>query len=166
MKLYELRDEYLRLFDLACDQSEPDGRIAPEFVQALDAIQGDIDAKLDGCWRVMRSIAAERDAYKAEAERLLSRAKSADAHFERLKAYVKEAMTSLGMEKWEHGVAKFRIQRNSQPTVIIDDESLLPAEAFVQPPPQIDKRFILEAIKAGKDVPGAYCEVGSHLRVL
>lgn len=36
----------------------------------------------------------------------------------------------------------------------IDDESLVPPEFYVQPPPQLDKRALKEALKS-KQVPGA-----------
>lgn len=163
--LHKLSDEYARLEDLAFSQADEDGRIEPIYAGLLKDAEAGVDAQLDQCWRTLKNMAAMRDLYAAEAERHAKRAKVVEAHIDGLKAEVKGWLDLHRMAKWEQGLAKFRIQNNSQPSVIIEDEAALPADAFVQPPPQVDKRWIAEAIKDGKEVPGAYAQRGTHLRV-
>lgn len=163
--LYELTDRWAALLDLACDTSDDDGRISPEFVELLAAIEGSIDEKLQAYWRMMKNLDAQHAAFENEAKRLAAKAKALDQHYEYLRANVKDTLDKKGVLKWEQGVAKFRIQKNSTPSVVIDDEPAIPADYYVQPPPQLDKRFIVEAIKSGKTVPGAHLEVGSHVRL-
>lgn len=163
-RLYELTDRYAALFDLACETSDDDGRIAPEFVEMLKNLDDQIDDKFGGLWNILKQLDAEHAMFKHEAERLSKVAASRAAHLANVKAYVKDEMVKLGRDKWERGVAKLRVQRNSAASVIVDDESLLPAEAYVQKAPEVSKSWIAEAIKAGKDVQGAYLETGSHLR--
>lgn len=162
--LHKLSDEYSRLEDLAVGQADEDGRIEPVYAGLLKDLEGDIDGQLEQCWRSLKNLLARHTLLKAEAARLSKAASTVETHIEGLKAEVKGWMDSHRMLKWEHGLAKFRIQNNSQASVIIDDPKLLPAEAWTYPEPFESKSWIAEAIKSGKEVQGAHLQTGTHLR--
>lgn len=78
------------------------------------------------------------------------------------KNYLLQNMQASGTSKIEaiDGSFKASIQ-NNPPSVIIDDESLLPADYMrtpVTPPPAPDKKAILLAIKNGIEVSGAHLQ--------
>ncbi|WP_404840908.1 siphovirus Gp157 family protein [Alkalilimnicola ehrlichii] len=45
----------------------------------------------------------------------------------------------------------------------ISDAEAVPANFYRQPPPEIDKQAVKDALKAGEDVPGAYLEAGERV---
>lgn len=162
--LYELNARYAALFDLACEESDDEGQLGREFVDALKALDDEIDFKLESCCRLWKSLDAQAMGVEAEEKRLARKRKALENRVESLKEYLKDALVSRGIQKRQVGIFNLRLQKNSQASVIIDDEKALPADAFVQPPPQVSRSWIAEAIKSGKEVPGAYLETGSHVR--
>lgn len=73
------------------------------------------------------------------------------------------AMLETGERKFELATVTIST-RNNPPTVDISDETLIPDDFKIYPdppPPKVDKKTILQALKDGKDVPGAVLSNGS-----
>lgn len=163
--LYELTGEFLRLYETAFQQSEDDGAIPQDLADALRGIEGDFVNKGESCLMVVRSWVAHAEALRAEAKRLAEAASRLENRVDWMKRYVKEQMEVVGMDKFRGRILGARIQKNSQPRIEAKDLKMVPFAYHYHPPAELDKRKVLEAIKAGKTVEGVTVETGTHLRI-
>lgn len=163
MKLYELTTEFNELFN-ALEQSE-DGNVSPEIAERLSKLEGDIANKIDGCCRVMKTLDAEAKAFAAEADRLLKAKRQRERHADWLKTYVREQMEVLGEDKLKTELFSLSICNNSNPSVSIFDEDMVPVAYNLPVERRIDKSAILADVEGGKDVPGVEVVCGKHLRI-
>ena len=120
--------------------------------------------KVDGFAQFIKMSEAQQAALKAEADRLLKRARS----IENTRNYLKMRYLQV-ME--EHGIKKvsgstYTLARRATKCVQIVDESIVPAgvkrEKIVVEP---DKRIIMELLKDGQEVPGCQLAESVSLQV-
>ncbi len=64
--------------------------------------------------------------------------------------------------EYRHAADTLAIQDNP-PSVVVENEFILPAQYLKQPPPVVDKVAIKAAIKAGVIVPGAHLAQSQRL---
>lgn len=158
--LYLIANEYraaaLQLADLD---------LPPEVVSdTLEGLSGELETKAQSVAYMVRSIEADASAMKEWAKTATERAKAAEARATALREYLARCMDATGIEKIEGAGVKLSFRKSS--AVQIDGPDLIPAEYMRQPetpPPAPDKKAIADAIKAGKEVPGASIE---HRRAL
>ena len=159
--LYKLTDEMERLqAALASDLTDE------EWVVLMNEIvfaEGAIAEKLDGYAKVIRNMQAESDAYKAEETRLAALRKPIDKTIERMKNAVETAMRTSNETKVKTTIGTWSIQKNP-PSVNVTDESKVPADYWIEQKPTLDRRAILEKLKAKEEVPGAELTQGESLR--
>lgn len=161
--LYEIKNEIATLL-MRCDDN---GEVPADFDEQLAALQMEFDGKADNICAYIAELAAESEGRKAEIERMQALKKAADARHERLKAYLKESMDALGIEALTTKRFKLHIQKNGKPSCVIK-EGVKPPKGWQQPPedPKWDKAKLLEAYKAGKELPSAVTFVtGTSLRI-
>lgn len=144
MTLYELTTEYEALL-AEYEVAEDDERRA-EVLDMIDAVQDDIGDKGEAYARVLRNLSAQRDAYKAEADRLTRKAKASEKAMEGLKAQLLSAMQRVGANKLETSIGKWSVRLNPWSVEVMDVDAV-PAEYHVPQPDKIDKRAILAAFK-------------------
>lgn len=147
-KLYELVGSYRTLLEMADSES------GEEFLAVLETLGDAIDTKVETCAKVVANLKADAAALKEEEARLAARRKSVDGNIDRLKAYMKENMTAADKQKIKTALFTIYITAG-RPTVEVIDEEAIPTEYRAEaktPPP--DKKAILDALKAGKDVAG------------
>jgi hypothetical protein len=145
MKLYELTKQYEELLAKVEDGEEFD----LEF--SIDAIEEALDAKLESCAKLIRSLEAEEEVFKAEAKRLQEKSKSRAASAERLKNYVAACLKGQ-----IYKTKTFNFTYRKSEAVEILDETLLPEEFIRQKVSyEPDKTAIKESIKQGQFVKGA-----------
>jgi hypothetical protein len=150
--LYLIANEYraaaLQLADLD---------LPPEVVaDTLESLSGELDAKAQSVAYMVRSIEADAASMKEWAKTATERAKAAEGRATALREYLARCMDATGIEKIEGAGVKLSFRKSS--AVVIDGAELIPAEYMrtpEPPPPAPDKKLIGDAIKAGKDVPGA-----------
>ena len=143
--LYEIDNDILNCVD------EETGEIIDS--AALDALNMERDAKIEGvaCW--IKDLKAEAEALKAEKQALADRQKKAEIKAESLKKWLAFA---LGGKKFESARAavSFRKSKSVEITdineLIMKDDDLL---VYQEPKP--DKKAIAAAIKSGREVAGA-----------
>lgn len=150
--LYDLTGEALRL------NAALDGELTPEeFDSALESYNANmenIEDKLDGYARIIRNLDAFGAACKAEEDRLTQRRKTAEARAERMRKAVRAALVALGREKCKTSIGTWSIQKG-RPCVNVIDPALVPQEWRIPQPDELDRRAMLEALKANVAIPGA-----------
>lgn len=164
--LYDLTEKYNALFESALlDSSDNDGEISDDWLAVLNAIEDELETKLEGCVRVYFSLNAHADSLKREAARLAERAKQAADRVEHLKDYMKDELEKIAADKFDAGPFRLSICKNSQPSVEVIDIDLVPDAYDKVRDREIDKKLVLESHKIGLHVPGCKIERATHLRI-
>lgn len=165
MKLYELTERYREICDLAFSEVDDDGVIGQEFMALMSSLEDSIDDKLAACCRIVREMEATEAAAKAEAAMLAKKQSQAERHIDRLKAYMKVNLESLGETKRKvDDVFAVAIQANP-PAVRVADLDAVPHEFDKPQERKIDVQAIGTLLKAGSVVPGCELVRGTHLRI-
>lgn len=148
MRLFDLTVDYRRLVDLAeeCDE---------DFTEALDAIEGDLDDKVENTAAVVRELEAQSKAVKDEADRMAARAKSLANRAKGVKAWLQQCMDAAGKPKCKG--PRFTVSVKDGPEgVVIDDETAVPDD-FTKVVRQIDKAAVKRVwSEDGECVPGTH----------
>lgn len=159
--LYKIADDYLvamnRLQDMEIDEQT--------IADTLEGMAGELEVKATNVAMFVRNLEASADAIKSAEGDMAARRKAIENRAKRVKEYLQSQMTRTGITKIECPHFKLAIQDNP-PSVVIDAESQIPAEFMKTPeppPPSPDKKAISDAIKSGKEVPGAHLERGQRL---
>ena len=163
--LFNLTNQYLQLADtLAAGDFDAD--TVADTIEA-SGITDDIAVKAQGLEYVARSAEAHLPAIDAEIGRLQAlkahRVKIAAG----LRSYLMDNMLRMQIEKIDCPMFSISIRANP-PSVDVFDPLQLPISYMVTPlppPDRPDKTLIKEALKAGKDVPGARLVQGQRLMI-
>ena len=159
ISLYELEEQYRELHAMLLD----DDIDAEAVTETLKTVEGGIAQKVLAYARVVKSIEADADAIAAEVKRLQDRKAARLAKVARMKDAMKDALEAISDRKVSDALFTVAIQKNPK-SVLINDESVVP-EAYIRREPVIDKRAILDALKAGETVPGCELKQGESVRI-
>jgi hypothetical protein len=142
-----------------------DGEIPPELLVCLEEAGGDFDSKLADCCRVVRAMDGWATAARAEAEFYRDKASRAEKAGERLKAYMKTEMERSGLKSRRvNDLFTVAIQSNPE-AVVVDNIDAVPPEFDAVPARRLVMDAVKQAIKSGREVPGAHLHRGTHLRI-
>ena len=161
--LYELTNDYMNLLELAEDPDIDE----QAFMDTLEGIEGALEDKAEGYAKVIRTLEGDAAACDAESKRLRNKKQTIENNIKRMKAALQCAMQITGKTKFKTSLFSFGIQKNPA-AVVIDEEHLenIPDRFLIPQDPQIDKRAIKEALKAGEDLEGlAHLEQTESLRI-
>jgi hypothetical protein len=151
--LYQVADEFLvALHDLTSRDELP----AEVIRDTLEGLQYPVEQKAINVAGFFQSLEAECQAMKAAETRIAERRKRTEAHVDRLKAYLREQMERCGITEIKSPEFRLSLRKNP-PRVEHDGHSPMPPFylRIPEPPaPVVDKRAILDDLKAGKEVPG------------
>jgi len=147
-----------------------DGELTPEIEAALDAAESSLSDKAQNiCWFV-DDLSARAATIKKRADALGRHAKSLDNRAANLKRYLFGALVDADIDRMPTADYPNLGIRNNPPKLKIENESLLMAKGrkpyLVKPPKpqkQPDRKAILNALKAGKKVPG--CVIVNSKRI-
>lgn len=157
--LYELGNEYEQLLMIAED---PD--VDPQVLaDTMEALEGEIEKKADGCARVMRELSASAKARREEAKRLTERARVEENNMKRIGAAVQNLMMIAGKRKLRTELFDISIAKNPD-SLVITDETKVP-EQFLKAEISVDKAAIKQAMKDGQKFDWAYLEASEGLRI-
>jgi hypothetical protein len=162
MTLYELSTQYRALEEAL--GSMDDAEQVQSALAELNDLGDSIQDKALGIARVLKNLGAEVDAIKAEEQRLATRRKTVENNITRLKTYAVEMLDAAGIDSAKDDLFSVRVQ-DSPPSVDVHDPDLVPETYYVSVDPRLDKRSLLDDLKAGKDVPGAALMRSRSLRV-
>ena len=161
--LYELKNEFNTLWAVLEDELADDDMI----LGAWGTAKEDLSIKLENCCKYIKNEEALITGLKEEEERLNARRKAKENAIKRLKALMQDAMIASGEKKIQCGTFTTSIQNNA-PSVVVDEQYIenIPSEYLRVKEPEIDKKKLLEDLKAGKELDGiAHLEVTQSLRI-
>ena len=156
--LYELTDE---LAAAQRDLTEMLGNeviSAEEYDDSLAALLDQHKVKTVGVIAHIKNLSAEAAMYKAEADKLTKRAKSASKAVEFYNGYLLAQMIKTGQSESGEGVHTAKINKGSKRCLITGDvaEKWIVTRTTSAP----DKAAITRAIKAGEEIEGAALVAG------
>lgn len=161
--LYKLADEFLEASQRMADFDLPEEAIH----DTLEGLSGALELKATNVAMFVRNLEASAEAIKVAEGEMAARRRAIENRAKRIRSYLQEQMTRTSITKIECPYFKLAI-RDNPPSVVIDAESQIPVE-FMRipdpPPPSPDKKAIADALKAGKEVPGAHLERGQRLEI-
>lgn len=153
--LYVLANEYREAAEQMADLDMP----AEVIADTLDGLSGDLTTKATNVAMFVRNLEAMAANIKAAEQDMAARRKAIESRAASVKKYLLDNMQLSGIKKIDS--PHFCISlRSNPPSVVIDDESVIPAyymrEISVQYAP--DKALIKQAIGDGYEVPGCHIE--------
>lgn len=161
--LYVLAEDYRNAVISLADLDLP-----PEVVaDTLESMIGDIEVKSTNVAMFVRNLEATAEQIKAAEAEMAKRRKAIETRTQHVRDYLKDNMLRAGINKIECPYFKLAI-RDNPPAVVIDDQSMIPANYMRQPetpPPAPDKKAIGDALKAGVEIKGARLERGQRLEI-
>jgi len=159
--LYEIDNELTEAVSaayLAAEENE--GVISDELSERIDALEGDRGKKIGNICRYIKSLKAEADMVKSEADALSARAKGTTGKADSLKGYL---LRFLGDgETYKDEVSK--VSWRGSEGVTISDLDLIPDE-YCRVERKAMATEIKKALKAGTDVSGAELYQKQNLQI-
>jgi hypothetical protein len=161
--LYEIAKEFRQITDVLMDAGCDEQTL-------LDTLEGErwpLEVKAQNYAFVIRNLEASAEAIKAAEKQMADRRKAIENRARYMAERLKTGMEIAGVSKLECPYFAISIQKNP-PSVDVFEPALVPAEFMTQPepPPAVpNKAAIKDAIKAGRDVPGAMLAQGTRLAI-
>lgn len=150
MTLYEIDKAIQEALEGAVDPES--GEIIDEaLLAAYDQLRMDRDQKVENIGLYIKNLEADAAAIKAEAKNLTARAKAAENKAEHLRNYMQ---FSLNGQKFQSPRLSVSFRRSQK--VEVDQNRLfeIPDDYLRYKEPEVDKKRVSEALKAGEDIPG------------
>lgn len=163
LSLYNIAQEYRSLVERLMDTQDDQVAIA----DTLEAEAYPLEVKAQNVAYAIKNLEATADAIKAAEKEMAERRKRIENRAMHLREYTKTCMEIAGVTKIDCPHFGLSI-KNNPASVDIFEPSMIPAEFMKQPeppPPAPDKTAIKEAIKAGREVPGAMLAQGTRLEI-
>lgn len=161
--LYELTGDALKLRELL-----ELGDLDPEAIKdAVETNNEEITLKLENCAKVIKNIESDIAGLKAEEERLASRRKTYENNIKALKSKMQDALLATGERKLKGQLFSFNVQTNP-PSVVLDEAYIenIPDKYITKPEPVVNKKALLEDLKAGVDLEGiAHLDTTESIRI-
>lgn len=157
--LYQLTGQFLELQNALQDC---DDQTIADTIEG-SGVMDDIETKAQNIICLVRSLEADAAVCEAEVARLTDRAKAAEKKAQALKDAVLRAMQAIGTDKIKTDLFTLTAAKNP-PAVEVTDQSLIPADYYVNKP-QLDKTKIKDALKNGGVVVGAMLVQRMSLRI-
>ena len=152
MNLYNLTGQSLELLKMI-----EDGECTQEQLSdALTIINTSIETKVESTLYVAENLKVNRNVLVNEITRLQAKLKALDSNVEWLQSSLFSNLELMGVDSFKVGTFTVKQVKN-KPSVVIEDEKLIPAKYQTVIPASftISKNDIAKDIKNGIEVPGA-----------
>lgn len=163
LTLFELAAQYRQLQDLAAADDLPVEVIR----DTLEGLTGEIEAKSTNIAKVVLSLEAAADAMSDASKQMAARAQRVRNRAESIRAYLLYQMQATQTTKIS--CPEFTIAvRSNPPAVGLREDVELPEEFMARPEPppaRPNKKALLAALKAGRNIDGAWIEQGQRLEI-
>lgn len=161
MKLYELNGVYQNIMALI----DEGVATAEEMQAALADIQDDLESKLDGYGKIIRTLESEAVMLKEEEARLAARRRHAEASAKYMKERVKDTLDLRGGDrKLKTKLFSYWVQKNPPKLEVDCPVELLP-DAYQKHTIVADTAAIKDALSKGEVVLGCKLTQGESLRM-
>lgn len=162
--LYKAAEEFRALRE----QIDPETGEMPEGLGDMqDAARDVVQRKLLSCAGYIAEERASLGVLKEHIKRLQERAKNIERGIEWSEDYMSRNMLLTGILEVESETRdlKASLQKNRDKSVVVTSEEMVPLAYKRQIPAsmEVDKRALLDALKAGQDVPGAALLIKNRL---
>jgi hypothetical protein len=161
--LYQITSQHRELQRLA-EETDIDGQI---IVDTLEGLIGDFDERANAIGMVVGNLESSADAIAEAAKAMAARAARLRERARGIRTYLKINMEACGFTKISSPYFVISLRMNP-PRVDIVDEAAIPDE-FREwpepPPPSIDRRKLLDALKEGRVIPGASIAQDSRIEI-
>ncbi len=160
MKLYELSAECEMMYQLL-DDLEDNPELKQAYADTLEGLSGEFDEKAEAIAIIVKRFEAEAEAISQELRRMEERKKSKVRKAKCAREYLLSNMQLARRSKVETARAVISIRNNAESVQIEDSAAFLVwAEKhddtlLTYKPPEISKTAVKDAIRAGKQLPGA-----------
>lgn len=136
------------------------------YQDTLEGLQGELDDKVEQWCKCMKNMEGERDAVKAEKDRLSARQKALENKMKHMEDTLLQYLKAAGVTKAGHTIGAKIVKNGGQaPLEVLTAPEDLPRE-FQKITIDINKTAIREALENGQTVAGArLCERGEHLKI-
>lgn len=163
LKLYEISNDYLQALQALTAQADADGVLPDDLCTVLNQLEDTFEAKAVNVAAYIRTLEAESAAICEVKKSMERRMTSLSNQAVRLRDYLKSEMERTGILNVNHPWLTVRVQSNP-PSVIVDDTVELP-DCFKESMTNVRllKADIAQALKSGKEVPGAHLEQSTRL---
>lgn len=156
MKLFEIKEEILRLGELDLDEQTMN--------DTLESLQFELEEKADNIACLIKQLTAEAEAIKAESKNLAERAKAKAAKVDKLTQYLFDTFKAVGADKVETARNVIAIKKN--PCSVVLDEGFniteyMAEKVSIQP----NKEKIKDDLKNGVVIDGARLEQKERLAI-
>ncbi len=145
--LYRISDEWNIVIDMLYDEEMDEQTI----LDTLEALEGEFEVKADNYAKIYKSLKADAEAAKQEAQRLQARSASFENRAKWIKDTLEANMKTIGKTKFKTALFSFNIQKNGglQPLVIDElDVKKLPAEYLIPQDPLPNNEKIRQLLEA------------------
>ena len=163
LALFEIAQQLRALADMSLDEDLPPEVIA----DTLEGLEGDFDSKAVDVAKFVLSLEANAEAVKDAAAKMAKRAVAIEHRAESIRAYLLFQLQSVDKRKIQRADITIA-RRDNPPAVQLRPTGEIPPEFWVQPPappPRIDKTLLKAALKAGREIEGAFLESGERVEI-
>jgi hypothetical protein len=165
MNLYELTGERLALQS----KLEEMNFDAETIADTLEGSSTELTKKVEDYVYVIRNRSSFVDAMQAEIDRMTERKNAEVKRIAAIEEWLLQNMIACDFKKVECPAFTITVQNNPQKVNVLDEKQI-PSDYWRTPEPKppvatLDKKLILEDLKAGKEVPGCTMMQTSRLVV-
>jgi tRNA(Ile)-lysidine synthase TilS/MesJ len=165
VSLYELTNELLQLQYMLEECNEEDEITEDMIKDTIEALEGDLEYKMQGCAIVRQNLKNDYEAIDKEIKRLSKIANSLKNNIKRVENAMQDSMVVLNQRKVKTKLFNIYIQ-NNPPSLSIDAPiDNIPKEYLIEQEPKINKKQIMQDIKDGVDINFAHVEQGESIRI-
>lgn len=166
MNLWQLTQEELEFISI---MEETGGEITPELEEDLAIRRENFDQKANSYTKLILKLESDVEAAAAEIKRIQDLKKTKENTIKRLKTTLRDALQVFGRPDSKTGVMKyetplFKLSIRTSNAVEVTDEQELPDE-FWAIKREVSKTLISNAIKEGREVPGASMVENKNLQI-
>lgn len=162
MTLYELTGQYAQLLDMA-ESGDIDEQAFQDTLEAMD-FTSQIEEKAEGYAKIITMLQGDVNRCKEEEKRIAENRKAIENKIQQMKHRLQEAMEYTGQTQIKTPLFSLSVQNNPL-SVFIPDESAVPESYLVPQPAKVDKKKILNDMKAGAVFDWASITQGRSLRI-
>ena len=160
MKLYELKENYMKVLSMI--DTEEDTRC---IMDTLEAIQGEAEEKIESIAKMVKTIQADEAIIKAEEERLYKRREALENKRESIKNYLEDIMLTMNIDKVKTPILSVAIQNNPPSIKLYYECTAMFPKEYEKVVYSLDKKKMLEDLKAGKVIQGAEIQQTKGVRI-